>query len=50
MRKSEKSRVLRIPSSDYLDIKKIQDEYNITIGAAFQIWKKKQFDMKWKNI
>jgi hypothetical protein len=43
---------VRIPVADYREIKKIGNELNIKIGAAYQIWKKRKgiiTGIKWRE-
>ena len=38
----------RIPVADYKEFKKIAKEYDVGVGAAYKIWKKKNgLNIKW---
>jgi len=38
----------RLPKEDYIEIKKIANEFDINVGAAYKIWKKRNgFNIKW---
>lgn len=42
--------IIRIPVSDYKEIKSIADKLNIRVGAAYQIWKRNnEIGFRWKE-
>ena len=46
-----KTCLIRIPNKDMEEIRAIANKFNIGVGAAYQIWKKKKGfgqDMQWK--
>jgi len=48
---SKKSQLIRIPNQDYFEIKNIAQELQITIPAAFNVWKNKSMlKIKWKAL
>ena len=47
---SNKTALIRVPKEVYVQIDSIAREFKCSRAVAFNIWKKKNVDVKWKNM